>query len=102
MKTLINGACFSYNMIEYKKELFNYKDKYLLCFKNWIKDSGEPSEHIVNDESDNQTCDKHYVLCEGSKSNLIYNRQKSLYNIDEIYNYTEESIKEITPMSLLQ
>ena len=44
--TLIQGACFEYKWGSNIENIFNYKMEYLLCFKNWIKNSGEPSEHI--------------------------------------------------------
>lgn len=98
MSTLINGACFDYSLeykIDVKNNAFSYAETKLICFKDWKKTSGDPKEHIYNEDIEQNICKSHYVLCKGVQSNMIYNRTHSLYNIMELYDYTPASVLEI-------
>ena len=60
--TLIQGACFQYNLGIDIENIYNYKTQYLLCFRKWIKIYGEPSEHIYY-SNDEQYCYDNIVNC---------------------------------------
>ncbi len=49
-----------------------------LSYRNWIKTSGKPDEHIFI-ESNSPICEKNYVEC-GFVNPLIYDRNKTLYH----------------------
>ena len=66
--TLIHGACFDYKFGLNIENIFNYKTEYLLCFKKWIKNSGEPSEHIYHSISE-ELCYDNIVNCHNYLSN---------------------------------
>lgn len=95
MYTLINGACFDYYMDYSESNKFSFDQTRLLCFKNWIKTGGIPVEHIYDEVADLNICRSHFVLCTNVTSNFIYNKTKSLYDISDIYNYTENSVAEL-------
>ena len=71
--TLIQGACFEYKMEDNIVNDYGYKHIRLLCFKNWIKTYGEPSEHIYK-SSEETTCFDNIVYCSNYKSVLNYNK----------------------------
>ena len=60
--TLIHGACLEYNLGEVVKNKYNYQNTQLLCFRKWIKNSGEPSEHIYTSNNENY-CFDNIVNC---------------------------------------
>ena len=62
VNTLINGACLEYKLGEPVKNKFNYQNIQLLCFRKWIKNSGEPSEHIYVSNNE-QFCYENIVNC---------------------------------------
>eukprot|EP00826_Nyctotherus_ovalis_P019863 TRINITY_DN16175_c0_g1_i2.p2 TRINITY_DN16175_c0_g1~~TRINITY_DN16175_c0_g1_i2.p2 ORF type:complete len:109 (+),score=7.03 TRINITY_DN16175_c0_g1_i2:836-1162(+) len=65
MSTLINGGCFATNKFKEAKAVKIYE---ALCYKKWIKTSGEPSDHIYIEESsgeDLDLCTGHITQCEG-------------------------------------
>ena len=68
VKTLIQGACFEYRLGPNMENIFKYKNEYLLCFKNWIKNSGEPSEHIYY-SNEEEYCYDNIVNCHNYLSN---------------------------------
>lgn len=94
MVTLINGSCFEYFMDFLYLNAFRLIENTLLCFKKWVKVSGEPIIHLYDKIADENICKHHYVLCD-TKSSLIYNRTLSLYDIESIYNYTADKAAEI-------
>lgn len=47
MYTLIQGACMEDMTVIPPKIPFQLKLRPMLCYRNWIKTSGEPSEHLV-------------------------------------------------------
>ena len=61
VQTLIQGACFEYKFGINIENEYNYHTQYLICFKKWIKTSGEPSEHIYNEE---EYCYDNIVNCQ--------------------------------------
>lgn len=66
--TLIHGACFEYkNGINIEND-FNYKSEQLLCFRKWIKNSGEPIEHIYYHNNE-EYCYENIVNCKNYLSN---------------------------------
>ena len=68
VRTLIQGACFEYKFGEDIENNFRYKNKYLLCLKKWIKNSGEPTEHIYY-SNDEDYCFENIVNCPNYLSN---------------------------------
>eukprot|EP01022_Parablepharisma_sp_SALTPOND_P028866 TRINITY_DN71933_c0_g1_i1.p1 TRINITY_DN71933_c0_g1~~TRINITY_DN71933_c0_g1_i1.p1 ORF type:complete len:264 (-),score=20.52 TRINITY_DN71933_c0_g1_i1:109-900(-) len=64
MRTLINGACFSTGR---KKSTQNVKIPETLCYKEWIKKSGEPLNHIYEGKETvkKTTCVDHITQCNG-------------------------------------
>ena len=66
--TLIQGACFEYKLGINIENDYKYKTQYLLCFRKWIKKTGEPKEHIyyANDE---EYCYDNIVNCQNYLSN---------------------------------
>ena len=77
VSTFIQGACFEYKMEDNIKNNYGYNHKRLLCFKNWIKTYGEPSNHIYKD-SEETTCYENIVFCSNYKSELNYNKNKGI------------------------
>jgi len=75
--TLIQGACFEYKMEDNIKNNYGYNHKRLLCFKNWIKTYGEPSNHIYKSSEEN-TCFDNIVFCPNYNSVLNYKKNKGL------------------------
>ena len=67
--TLINGACFEYTMEDYVNNEYGFKNEKLLCFRKWIKNSGNPNQHIYVKES-SDICYDNIVGCEGYSSDL--------------------------------
>lgn len=60
--TLLNGACrqdIRFSPIFYQ----TLQIRKLICLKNWIKLSGEPSEHILTQDDDMTICSNHFTLC---------------------------------------
>ena len=66
--TLIHGACFDYKYGIYIENNYKYKNEYLLCFRNWIKNSGEPKDHIYY-SSNEEYCYDNIVNCKNYLSN---------------------------------
>jgi len=65
MSTLINGACFATNRFKPAGTVNIYES---LCYKKWIKTSGEPSAHIYIEESSGGSadlCTEHITQCKG-------------------------------------
>lgn len=76
--TLIQGACFEYFMQSPIINNFGYDTILFLCFREWKKVYGKPTEHIY-DKTDEEVCYEHKAKC-GEKyySNLNYqNRTNS-------------------------
>lgn len=70
--TLYQGACDITNLESPPVIPFDLKLKTLICYKNWIKTFGEPSEHFyLSTNTDNYWFD-FYLYCE--ESPLIRNR----------------------------
>ena len=68
VKTLIQGACFGYKLGEDIENNYNYKSQYLLCFRKWIKTSGQPLEHIYY-SNEEEYCYENIVNCPNYLSN---------------------------------
>lgn len=86
--TLINGACFGYNLMDSSPNSFSVNNQYILCLKNWVKTSGLPSGHILA-KTQTVTCNKLSVECTNIyNSTLVLNRTDSLYGIDTETNNT--------------
>jgi len=65
VQTLIQGACIeAYNQPPIMV-LSNMKVRLVTCYRNWIKTSGLPSEHIFTDLTSLQKCFSNDVLCGG-------------------------------------
>ena len=47
MRTLLQGACMEDRTVIPPKIPFQLKLRPMLCYRKWIKTSGEPREHIV-------------------------------------------------------
>jgi hypothetical protein len=60
--TLIQGACFEYKLGINVENEFNYITQNLLCFRKWIKRSGEPTEHIYYSNNE-EYCYDNIVNC---------------------------------------
>lgn len=66
--TFIHGACQDYKLGIGVENIYKYKSQYLLCFRKWIKNSGEPSEHIYY-SNDEKYCFDNIVNCPNYLSN---------------------------------
>ena len=64
MYTLIQGACFATGRV---RAVTSIEIPEAICYRSWIKTSGEPSSHIyVETNIDNSTiCVKHITQCDG-------------------------------------
>lgn len=60
MKTIINGGCYQYLEEETDDNIFNYKKKFLICFRKWIKKN--------NSKENVDICNEHYSLCKNSSN----------------------------------
>lgn len=85
MKTLLNGACFEYDMDPLRENKFIFDNNKILClrynffhlFRNWVKSTGKPDGHIYI-AANYTKCEKNYVEC-GNTNPLVYDRNKTLY-----------------------
>jgi hypothetical protein len=96
VQTLIQGACReAYNQAPIMV-LKMMKVRLVTCYRNWIKTSGLPSEHIFTDLTTLQKCFSNDVLCGGKNrshpvlyqnstfrgSNLSTDRRRRRLNVD--------------------
>lgn len=72
--TLINGACYEYKMGYEIPNSFNYHSEDIICFRKWIKTTGEPKEHIYVKPLE-EICYENIINCPNFHTNLLYNKK---------------------------